>query len=145
MDSEEINEDRQPDAMDVSPLLDAFRAQLTACLEECVQGRKGLFADLAQVGAAEWPEAAQLRELAIALQSILSQADEPSALCNEFLDLCTIHGESDPGESRLARSFLQRIERGEVGTATERDPWPSQTPRRQISRRQTDDGESNAG
>ncbi len=59
------------------------------------------------------------------LQSILAQSGERSALCDEFLDLCTIHGENDPGEPRLARVFLARIEKGEVGTATEaeRKPW----------------------
>jgi len=51
--------------------------------------------------------------------------EERNALCDEFLDLCTIHGESHPGERRLARAFLERIERGEVGTSTqeERKPW----------------------
>jgi hypothetical protein len=72
-----------------------------------------------------WPEAARLRELAVALQGILAQLDQRNALCDEFLDLCTIHGESHPGERRLARAFLERIERAEVGTPTqeERKPW----------------------
>jgi hypothetical protein len=35
-----------------------------------------------------------------------------------------MHGESHPGERRLARTFLERIERGEVGTPTQEDrPW----------------------
>jgi len=34
-----------------------------------------------------------------------------------------MHGESHPGERRLARAFLERIERGEVGTETEKRPW----------------------
>ena len=72
-----------------------------------------------------WPEAARLRELAVALQNVLAQQEERNALCDEFLDLCTIHGESHPGERKLARTFLERIERGEVGTPTEeeRKPW----------------------
>jgi len=111
------------DSGQFSPLLTAFRDQLVACLEECSQGRPGLFANVENRGAEPWPEAEQLRELAFALQMILSQADEPSALCDEFLDLCTIHGESNPGEARLARSFMRRIDRGEVGTATETSPW----------------------
>jgi hypothetical protein len=28
--------------------------------------------------------------------------------------LCSIHGESNPGERKLARAFLERIEKGEV-------------------------------
>jgi hypothetical protein len=117
------------DVQQFEPLVSAFREQLLACLEECARGRRGLFASVAPHEAAEsngeWPEAARLRELAIALQGILAQAEQREALVDEFLDLCTIHGESDPGERRLARVFLERIERGQVGMATEeeRKPW----------------------
>jgi len=104
----------------------AFSEQLIACLEECARGRRGLFSEF--IGDDEkdaWPEASRLRQLAVALQGIFSQESERNALCDEFLDLCTIHGESHPGERKLARTFLERIERGEVGTPTEeeRKPW----------------------
>ncbi len=59
----------------------------------------------------------------MALQNILAQQEERNALCDEFLDLCTMHGESHPGERKLARMFLERIERGEVGSPTEKKPW----------------------
>lgn len=117
------------DRQQIEPLTSAFRDQLLACLEECARGRRGLFAENATAGDDEadggWPEAARLRELALALQSILAQAEERDALCDEFLDLCSIHGESDPGERRLARSFLDRIERGDVGSdaGEERKAW----------------------
>lgn len=105
----------------------AFADQLLACLEECARGRRGLFSDLELMGDEEeshgWPEAARLRELAFALQAMLNQDGERNALCDEFLDLCTMHGESHPGEPRLARTFLARIERGDVGTPTEKKPW----------------------
>lgn len=105
----------------------AFADQMLACLEECARGRRGLFSDVELLGddGPSWPEAARLRELAFALQAIGHQAGEPNALCDEFLDLCTMHGESHPGEPRLARVFLGRIERGEVGTPTEAEkkPW----------------------
>ncbi len=104
----------------------AFAEQLLACLDECARGRHGLFAEPIEGDADHaWPEAARLRELAVALQSLLAQQGERNALCDEFLDLCTMHGESHPGERRLARLFLERIERGEVGTPTqeERKPW----------------------
>ena len=108
-------------------LASAFSEQLLACLDECARGRKGLFSeyitDEGEGGA--WSEATRLRDLAIALQGVYSQMDERNALCDEFLDLCTIHGESHPGERKLARAFLERIERGEVGTPTQeaRKPW----------------------
>jgi hypothetical protein len=103
----------------------AFSEQLLACLDECARGRRGLFSELVdEVDENSWPEAARLRELAVALQSILAQHEDRNALCDEFLDLCTIHGESHPGERKLARAFLERIERGEVGAqADEKLPW----------------------
>jgi hypothetical protein len=104
----------------------AFSDQLLACLDECARGRKGLFTEPVDTGDSNetWPEAARLRELAVALQQVFAQQDERNALCDEFLDLCTIHGESHPGERRLARAFLERIEHGEVGTPTEeKPPW----------------------
>lgn len=106
----------------------AFAEQLIACLEECARGRRGLFADIELTAGDDekrtWPEAAQLRELASALQNITAQQEQRNALCDEFLDLCTMHGESHPGEPRLAREFLARIERGEVGKSPKESlPW----------------------
>jgi hypothetical protein len=118
MESDQLNQIRQ-----------VFATQLVACLEECGRGRLGLFSDLEMAGtnqeAVGWPEAARLRQLAFALQSLLQQEGQRDALCEEFLDLCTMHGESHPGEPRLARAFLARIERGEVGSPTESGnrPW----------------------
>ncbi len=117
------------DSEQIENLKRIFADQLAACLEECAHGRRGLFSDVALTSEDDadraWPEAARLRELAFALQAILNQDGERDALCDEFLDLCTIHGESNPGEPRLARAFLARIERGEVGTPTETEkkPW----------------------
>jgi hypothetical protein len=120
-------DEAKPDALD--SLAQAFCDQLMACLDECAQGRKGLFSDVALLndedGIADWPEAARLRELAVGLQGIFAQQEQENALCNEFLDLCSMHGESHPGERKLARAFLNRIERGEVGVQPqeERKPW----------------------
>ena len=110
-------------------LSNVFSDQLLACLEECAHGRRGLFAESALTEEAgserAWPEATRLRELAVALQNVFAQHEQRNPLCDEFLDLCSMHGESHPGEPRLARLFLSRIERGEVGSPTEqpRKPW----------------------
>ncbi len=109
-------------------LAQVFCEQLMACLDECARGRRGLFSDVELLNEDEgssWPEAVQLRELALALQGVFAQNEERNALCDEFLDLCSIHGESHPGERKLARTFLERIERGEVGAQPEqeRKPW----------------------
>ena len=107
-----LDESIEPD--ELKPLTQAFREQLLACLEECAAGRRGLFSDLEHIheetgNARPWPEAARLRELAFALQSILAQSEESDPLCDQFLDLCSIHGENDPGEPKLARAFLAEI------------------------------------
>jgi hypothetical protein len=108
---DEIEDSPEPGQLEM--LAQAFCEQLMACLDECARGRRGL------------PETARLRELALALQGILAQQEERNALCDEFLDLCSMHGESHPGERKLARAFLERIERGEVGAQPEgkNRPW----------------------
>jgi hypothetical protein len=121
MDTHDAIESSQLDA-----LSRVFSEQLQACLEECAHGRRGLFSDVELTADDEqertWPEAARLRELALALQNIFAQQEQRNALCDEFLDLCSMHGESHPGEPRLARMFLARIERAQVGTPTQ-EPW----------------------
>ena len=118
-------DEMESDQLDL--LAQAFCEQLMACLDECARGRKGLFSEY--VGGDEetaiWPEAQRLRELALALQGVFAQLEERNALVDEFLDLCTMHGESHPGERKLARAFLERIERGDVGTPTGKEwkPW----------------------
>jgi hypothetical protein len=111
----------------LNTLAQAFCDQLIACLDECARGRKGLFSDvelLSEEGES-WPEATRLRELAVALQGVFAQQERQNALCDEFLDLCSMHGESHPGERKLARAFLERIERGEVGIQPQEEqrPW----------------------
>jgi hypothetical protein len=97
----------------------AFADQLLACLDECARGRRGLFSEFIGDDSDEssWREATQLRHLAVALQAVLVRQGQRNALCDEFLDLCSMHGESHPGERKLARVFLERIERGEVGAS----------------------------
>jgi hypothetical protein len=124
----DTRDEMESSPMETGPLdglAQAFAEQLLACLDECARGRKGLFSELVGDQEEAWPEAARLRELALALQQVFAQQEERNALCDEFLDLCTMHGESHPGERRLARSFLDRIERGDVGTPTqeERKLW----------------------
>ena len=113
------------DSIEVDALSRVFSEQLLACLDECARGRHGLFAEPIDLDDPEktWPEAARLRELAVALQNLLAQQGERNVLSDEFLDLCTMHGESHPGERKLARMFLERIERGEVGAPTQEKPW----------------------
>lgn len=125
MDSNEPVEDDATKSDPLEALSRAFSDQLLACLDESARGRKGLFSSNAIDDEEVWPEAERLRELALALPDVFAQQGERNALCDEFLDLCSMHGEFHPGERKLAREFLARIERGEVGTPTEqaRKPW----------------------
>jgi hypothetical protein len=121
-----MNQDDNAELDQLDLLAQAFCEQLMACLDECARGRKGLFSDvdlLSEEGES-WPEAARLRELAIALQGVFAQQERQNALCDEFLDLCSMHGESHPGERKLARAFLERIERGEVGVQPQQEKMP---------------------
>ena len=122
-----MNEQNEIEPGQLQNLAQVFREQLVACLEECARGRRGLFSSFEHLGdeADCWPEAERLRELAMALQGIFAQSEEQNPLIDEYLDLCSIHGESHPGEARLARAFLQRIEKDQVGVQleTERRPW----------------------
>ncbi|MGD0295279.1 MAG: hypothetical protein ABSB30_15645 [Terracidiphilus sp.] len=128
-----IEDDMDPrdemDPIQLEMLAQAFCGQLMACLDECARGRRGLFSEYEHLSGEDedysWPEAARLRELAVALQGVLTQHEQRNALCDEFLDLCTMHGEYHPGERKLARAFLQRIEQGEVGAQPEKKgrPW----------------------
>jgi hypothetical protein len=125
MDSRESTEGEPTQSDPLEALSRALSDQLLACLDECARGRKGLFSSTALDDEAGWPEAERLRELALALPDVFAQQGERNALCDEFLDLCSMHGEYHPGERKLAREFLARIERGEVGTPTEPEfkPW----------------------
>ncbi len=107
----------QLDPKELEALSGAFREQLLACLEEGARGRRGLFAEAVGEENA-WPEAARLRELAVALQGVYCAHAMRNELAEEFLDLCSMHGEANPGERRLARALLERMERDEVGTRT---------------------------
>ena len=122
------NSDPESEADSLETAEQAFADQLIACLEECARGRKGLFSDYEdETGVEEsggWPEAARLRDLALALQSAAARLGRGNSLAHDFLDLCSMHGEYHPGERRLARTFLERIERGEVGTSGDSGPKP---------------------
>jgi hypothetical protein len=126
LDQDDNRELEQAELDQLDLLAKAFSAQLLACLDECARGRKGLFSDvelLSEQGES-WVEASRLRELAVALQGVFRQQERNNVLCDEFLDLCSMHGESHPGERKLARAFLERIERGEVGVQPQQEKMP---------------------
>ena len=105
----------------------AFSEQLLACLDECARGRRGLFSELVSEDGERtpWPEAARLRELAVALQNILAQQDERNALCDEFLDLCTIARRKPSRRTQAGAhvSGAHRARRGGHADGRRTKPW----------------------
>ncbi len=107
-------DDEAESPLDVAGLCRVFRAQLAACLTESAGGRAGLFAASADE-VEPWPEAEKLRALAVAIHGLTAQLRldlEDARVVDEYLDLCSMHGESHPGEARLARQFLEHLETG---------------------------------
>jgi hypothetical protein len=95
-----------------------FDELLIPCLRRCAQGRWGLFGAYDRIkqqhpGMARrlsWPEADRLRELAAAILSSKAEFGAGDWCCEEFLRLCSLHRANDPGEPKLAASFLKQIE-----------------------------------
>jgi hypothetical protein len=99
-----------------------FNETLILCLKQCANGKWGLFGAYERFPEAEqwaaWPEARRLHELAISIRELLAQSGEKGALVEEFLNLRSMHGPNDPGEPKLARAFLKRIEKVQVETSS---------------------------
>ena len=85
-----------------------FSEQLLACLEECAHGRRGLFSDVALIEdeqrIARGPRRPACANWHSRCRTSSRSRSKRNALCDEFLDLCSMHGESHPGEPRLART-----------------------------------------
>lgn len=101
------------DAGEMNQLAEVFREALVACLEECSQGRQGLFTEASSHA---WPEAQNVRRLADGLQAVIPEDNKAYALCGEFMELRTINITSKEEERGLAKAFLDRITKGQVGS-----------------------------
>jgi len=105
----------------------AFSEQLLACLDECARGRRGLFSESVsdQDEGGAWPKLHGSANSRSPCSRSLRNWKNAMRSATNSLDLCTIHGESHPGERRLARAFLERIERGRSGHVDPggKKPW----------------------
>ncbi len=92
-----------------------FSELLIPCLQQCTHGRWGLFGAYDRFPEIKaWvsgPEIERVRELAVSIRRIRAASGERNELCEEFLGLCTFHRPNDPGEPKLAKAFLERIEK----------------------------------
>jgi hypothetical protein len=105
-------------ARELEAMEQEFQELLIPCLQTCAEGRWGLFGAYDAVpGFENWlPGGNRLRELAKSIQAIRRESGEHSELCEEFLSLCTFHKPNDPGEPKLAKAFLERIESRHTAT-----------------------------
>jgi hypothetical protein len=89
-----------------------FSELLIPCLQQCSHGRWGLFGAYDRFPEIEaWPEFERVRGLAISIRAIRAASGERNELCEEFLGLSKFHRPNDPGEPKLAKAFLERIEK----------------------------------
>lgn len=91
-------------------LEDEFNGLLIPCLQECANGRWGLFGQNQQPEAAQalrWPEAVKLRELAKEITALRAEFGHPNPNCKRFLECCHKHGANLSGEPKRAKKFLK--------------------------------------
>jgi len=86
---------------------------LLSCLEECAQGRWGLFGQNDRLDGDHrywhWPEADRLKELALEIESLRLEFGQPNRLAQRFLHYRSLRGSNVPGEPKLAFTFLDEI------------------------------------
>jgi len=91
-----------------------FRSLLPHVLKECAAGRWGLFVHNDGDGSKYlfWPEAEQLKTMAIEIRLVRESFAESNSDVERFLRYCSLSGSSLPGEPRLAKSLLDELESG---------------------------------
>lgn len=89
-----------------------FRSLLPRVLKECAAGRWGLFVHNDGDGGKYlfWPEADQLKTMAIEIRLIRESFGESNSDVERFLRYCSLRGSNLPGEPRLAQSLLDEVE-----------------------------------
>lgn len=95
-----------------------FRSLLASCLEECGNGRWGLFGQNDYAEAAKflrWEDGQHLKEIALEIRSLRAEFGQPNPLVERFLDFCSLRGANIPGEPKLAKTLLDQIRRGDFG------------------------------
>jgi hypothetical protein len=90
-----------------------FKPLLLSCLEECAQGRWGLFGQNDHADPdhrySRWPEADHLKEIAREIQSLRTEFGQPNPLCARLMHYCSLRGSNVPGEPKLAKAFLNEM------------------------------------
>jgi len=93
-----------------------FRTLLLSCLEQSSRGQWGLFGQNDGSEAAKYlasDEAEQVKEIALNIIALREEFGEPNPLVSRLHYYCSLRGANVPGEPKLARAFLQEIQRGD--------------------------------
>jgi hypothetical protein len=93
-----------------------FRSLLISCLNECQNGRWGLFGQNNYVDAAkylDWKDGQQLREAALQIRELRAEFGQPNPLVERFLHYCSMRGPNVLGEPKLAKALLDEIQSGD--------------------------------
>jgi hypothetical protein len=95
-----------------------FRPLLISCLRECESGRWGLFGQNDGTEGAKylnWKDGKNLKEIAQQIHDLRSGFGQPNPLVERFLHYCSLRGPNVPGEPKLAKAFLDEIEKSGFG------------------------------
>jgi hypothetical protein len=86
---------------------------LISALKECASGRWGLFGQnerLDRGGYLRWGQALHVRQRAAQIHALREEFGQPNPLVERFLYYCWLRGANVPGEPKLARVLLDKIE-----------------------------------
>jgi len=93
-----------------------FRLLLLSCLDECGNGRWGLFGQNDSAEAArylQWEDVKRLKVMAFQIRALRTEFGQPNPLVERFLHYCSLRGANIPGEPKLAKTLLDEIRRGD--------------------------------
>jgi hypothetical protein len=111
---------RPNNAQRLDDLESDFRPLLISCLRECQKGRWGLFGQNNSFDEAKylvWKDGQNLKEIAEQIRALITEFGQPNALVERFLHYWSLHGPNVPGEPKLAKAFLDEIEKGDFGNS----------------------------
>lgn len=108
---------RQPiKAQRLDELESDFRPLLITCLRECQNGRWGLFSQNESPEGAthlDWKDGESLKEIAQQIRALRGEFGQRNPLVERFLHYCSLRGPNVPGEPKLAKAFLDGIQKGD--------------------------------
>lgn len=92
-----------------------FASLLLSCLQQCAQGRWGLFGQNEHFDIEgrylRWPEAKRLNNLAQGIKTIRGEFGQSNEMCERLLHFCSLRGSNVSGEPKLAALLLAEIEK----------------------------------